>query len=95
MHTIILPTRQELMAMNEAEMLYKMYKANNQLDPRTIPARSLTGEGMVITLGDKTLTIIYASGEVSQWTDDGSVPLPGPFEIIQPTVNQSTSTTPL
>jgi len=64
--------------LNEAEVLFKMYKVTGHLGYRTANAiSSITGENISIALTPNKLTITYPSGNVLTWIDDGQ-PIPPP-----------------
>ena len=63
-----------LKTMNEAEILYNMYKATGVLMDSEKSGKSYTGEPINIVTKDNTVTVTYQSGATTTWTDDGLPP---------------------
>jgi hypothetical protein len=55
--------------MNEAEILYKMYKTMGSLPIGNHIGVSSAGKQMSYTVTETSLTIVYESGEIEEYTE--------------------------
>ncbi len=55
--------------MNEAEILYKMYKTMGSLPIGNHIGVSSTGKQMSYKVTETSLTIVYESGEIEEYTE--------------------------
>ena len=55
--------------MNEAEILFKMYKTMGELPIGEYPGISSTGRQMVYTVTNNSVTVVYETGETEEYTE--------------------------